>query len=77
MGTIQVVLGPKLVRAADQAAKRTGQNRSGLIREALRDHLRRLEIREMEIRDRQGYEAASSLKRDALSWESEAVWPAD
>ena len=40
--------------AADQAAKRTRRNRSALVRDALREHLRRLELRAGEERDRQG-----------------------
>ncbi len=55
MQTIHVVLDEKLLRATDQAAKRTRQNRSALIRDALREHLRRLEVRASEERDRQGY----------------------
>jgi hypothetical protein len=34
METIQVVLDPKLLRAADRAAKRAGKSRSALIGEA-------------------------------------------
>jgi metal-responsive CopG/Arc/MetJ family transcriptional regulator len=77
MGTIQVVLGSTLVQAADRAALRTGQNRSGLIRDALREHLRRMEIRELEARDRRGYETESAPQGDASVWEAEAVWPAE
>jgi metal-responsive CopG/Arc/MetJ family transcriptional regulator len=57
METVQVVLDKSLLRAADQAARRTRVNRSALIREALREHLRRLEIREMEARERRAYQA--------------------
>ena len=77
MGTIQVVLGSTLVQAADRAARRTGQNRSGLIRDALREHLRRMEIRELEARDRRGYEKEPAPYGDSSVWESEAVWPAE
>ena len=54
MVTIQIVLDKKLLRAADQAANRSKQNRSALVRDALRDHLRRIEIRASEQRDREG-----------------------
>ena len=77
MGTIQVVLGATLVQAADRAARRTGQNRSGLIRDALREHLRRMEIRELEARDRRGYEQESVPYGDSSVWEPEAAWPAE
>ena len=56
METIQVVLDSALLRAADGAAKRAHINRSALIRNALREYLKRLSVREMEARDRQGYE---------------------
>jgi metal-responsive CopG/Arc/MetJ family transcriptional regulator len=44
METVQVVLDKELLRATDQAARRTKRNRSALVRDALREHLRRLEI---------------------------------
>jgi hypothetical protein len=55
METIRVVLDSKLLRAAEAAARRAQLSRSALIREALRAHLKRLEIQERERRDRQGY----------------------
>lgn len=77
METIQVVLDAKLLRAAERAARKRRLNRSALIREALRLHLKRLETGELEERDRKGYEMESK-DTDALSrWESEAVWRAD
>ena len=57
MGTVQVVLGKELVKAADQAARRRRTNRSALIREALQAHLKRLRILEMDERERRAYEA--------------------
>src|ERR1035441_9365167 len=48
METIQVVLDTKLLQATDRAALRTKRNRSALIRDALREHLRSLEIRALE-----------------------------
>ena len=41
METIQVVIDKKLLHATDQAARRTKRNRSALVRDALREHLRR------------------------------------
>ena len=75
METIQVVLDSKLLRATDVAARRTKLNRSALIREALRAHLKDLEIRERELRDRKGYEASLRDSGDLSGWEAEANWP--
>jgi metal-responsive CopG/Arc/MetJ family transcriptional regulator len=75
METIQVVLDAKLLRATERAARRTKLNRSALIREALREHLKRLEIQELEARDRKGYEARPGPERELSGWEREAIWP--
>jgi metal-responsive CopG/Arc/MetJ family transcriptional regulator len=75
METIQVVLDKKLLQAADKAALRTKQNRSALVRDALREHLRRLEIRALEERDRKGYAARPQDHEESLAWETEAAWP--
>jgi metal-responsive CopG/Arc/MetJ family transcriptional regulator len=77
METIQVVLDTHLLRAADRAAKRTKRNRSALIRDALREHLLKLEIEELEDRDREGYSKQPQVQNDVLLWEREAVWPAE
>jgi metal-responsive CopG/Arc/MetJ family transcriptional regulator len=73
METIQVVLDKKLLTAADRAARRTKQNRSALVRDALREHLRLLERRALENRDREGYSRQPQGHDPA--WEAEAVWP--
>lgn len=75
METIQVVLDKKLLQATDRAAKKAMQNRSALVREALREHLRRLEIRQLEDRDREGYLRQPQKAAESLAWEAEAVWP--
>ena len=75
METIQVVLDAKLLRATEVAARRTKLNRSALIREALRAHLKNLAIRERELRDRKGYEAARGDAAELSAWEGEAAWP--
>ena len=77
METIQVVLDKKLLQAADRAARRTKRNRSALVRDALREHLRRLEIRSQEERDRKGYSSQRPAREEPLVWEAEAVWPAE
>jgi metal-responsive CopG/Arc/MetJ family transcriptional regulator len=75
METIQVLLDPELLRATNGAAKRARVNRSSLIREALREHLKRLRAREIEGRDRQGYRRHPSRVGDAVAWERVASWP--
>lgn len=69
------MLDKKLLRAADQAARRTKRNRSALVRDALREHLRRLAIRDLEERDRAGYSKQRQLSGEASRPEAEAVWP--
>ena len=75
MEIVQIVLDKKLLQATDQAAKRTRRNRSALVRDALREHLRRSEVRASEERDRQGYSRHSQDDAEARGWESEAAWP--
>ena len=75
MQIVQVVLDKKLLQATDQAAKLTRRNRSALVRDALREHLRRLEMRASEERDRQGYSRYPQAGTEAQTWESEAAWP--
>ena len=75
MQIVQIVLDEKLLHAADKAAKRTRRNRSALVRDALREHLRRLELQASEGRDRQGYSRQSQADMEAQGWEAEATWP--
>lgn len=75
METVQIVLDKKLLDATDQAARRTKRNRSALVRDAIREHLRRLEIRALEVRDRVGYSRLSQARDESSGWETEAVWP--
>ena len=75
METIQVVLGSALLRATDGAARRARVNRSALVREALREHLKRGKMRELEARDRAGYEKHPDDSAEAADWERVAAWP--
>lgn len=77
METIQVVLDKKLLLAADQAARRTKRNRSALMRDALREHLQRLELKDREARDRAGYARQPQKRHEVLPWERDAAWPAE
>jgi len=75
METIQVVIDAKLLRAADTVARRRKVNRSALIRDALREHLKRVHVQDLEERERRGYLATPDTTADSAVWESEAAWP--
>jgi metal-responsive CopG/Arc/MetJ family transcriptional regulator len=77
METVQIVLDKDLLEAADKAARRMKQNRSALIRHALREHLKRLETLSREERDRVGYSRRPQALEETSSWEAEAAWPAE
>jgi metal-responsive CopG/Arc/MetJ family transcriptional regulator len=77
METIQVVLDAKLLQATNRVARRRNQNRSALIREALRTHLRRIATRALEERDRAGYSKRPGADDESSIWEAEAEWPAE
>jgi Arc/MetJ-type ribon-helix-helix transcriptional regulator len=75
METIQVVLDAKLLKAADNEAKRQRVNRSELKRQAIREHLARLRTLDLEDRDRRGYEAQPQRADECRGWEEAAAWP--
>jgi metal-responsive CopG/Arc/MetJ family transcriptional regulator len=75
--TIQVVLDAKLLQAADNAARRKKVNRSELIRQALREHLKRVHVRDLEEQDRRGYRAKPQRIEEYRPWEEAAAWPED
>lgn len=75
METIQVVLDSKLLRATNGAAKRARVNRSALVRQALREYLKRLECQSLEERDREGYRRHPDDPADVELWERVAAWP--
>ena len=77
MTTIQVVLGDSLLQAADRAVRRLKVNRSALIRDALREHLRRLSLHERERRDREGYARHPIAKDEFSVWARVTAWPDD
>jgi metal-responsive CopG/Arc/MetJ family transcriptional regulator len=77
METIQVVLEPDLLRAADRAVRKLKTNRSALFREALRAHLKRLDTHERERRDREGYRRHPDSLDDPAVWDRVADWPDD
>jgi ribbon-helix-helix CopG family protein len=55
MKTVQVVLDGNPLEAANRSARQMKQNRSALIRRALREHLERLDALHGEERVRAGY----------------------
>ena len=65
----------RLLKATDLAAKRQKVNRSALIREALRQHLKRLRDLELEAQDRRGYLAQPQREKEFRTWEDAAAWP--
>ena len=75
METVQVVLDKSLLQATDRAARRMKLNRSALVREALREHFKRLEVRTSEERDRAGYARQPQTREESVLWEAEAAWP--
>lgn len=77
MTTIQVVLDDSLLQAADQAVRRLKVNRSAFIRDALREHLKRLGISDKERRDRAGYARQPIAKDEFGVWDKVVTWPDD
>jgi metal-responsive CopG/Arc/MetJ family transcriptional regulator len=77
METVQIVLDKSLLVAADKAARQMKQNRSALIRHALREHLKRLDALNREERDRSGYTRRPQTLEETSPWETEAAWPAE
>lgn len=75
METIQVVLDKKLLIATDKVARKTKANRSAVVRQALREHLRRLDLQAKEERDREGYLRQVAEESESWIWEAEAAWP--
>jgi len=75
--TIQVVLDRTLLKAADRAAQRGKTNRSALIRQALRDHLKKLRIAELEERERIGYQRVPDDRDEFADLRAVTTWPDD
>lgn len=75
METIQVVMEGPLLKAADRAARRLKLNRSALIRQAVREHLKRLRGREMERQEAEAYERIPDDPEEFAAWHKVAAWP--
>ncbi len=75
MPTIRLVIDDELLKAADRVAHQNKINRSAVVREALREYLKKLHYRELERRDREGYEREPDTVGDLAVWEGVAAWP--
>ncbi|HEV7426452.1 MAG TPA: ribbon-helix-helix domain-containing protein [Thermoanaerobaculia bacterium] len=75
VNTIQVVIEEDLLRSADRAARQLKVNRSSLIRDALREHLRRLRVGDLERREREAYEKTPDDPAEFAAWDKVAAWP--
>jgi len=76
MQAIQTVLGKELLKAADTAARRRRIQRSTLIRNAVREHLKHLRIREAEARERRAYKAIPD-RNEFEALQRITAWPDD
>ena len=75
METIQVVMEGGLLKAADRAARRLKVNRSALIRDAVREHLKRLHTRQLELQEREAYERIPDDPGEFAAWDRVTAWP--
>ncbi len=75
MEAVQLVIDKKRLQSTNKAAKKLKVNRSELIREALREYLKRMHIRELEERERKAYERIPDSLSEIELWAKEAVWP--
>ena len=75
METIQVVMEGGLLKAANRAARKLKVNRSALIRDAVREHLKRLHTRELELQEQQAYERLPDDPQEFAVWDKVAAWP--
>jgi metal-responsive CopG/Arc/MetJ family transcriptional regulator len=76
MHAIEITVDEQLLQAADRVARQRRIDRSALVREALREHLERLERKGDERRDRLGYKKNPDSE-DFSGWEAVAAWPRD
>lgn len=77
MRTVQVVLEPELLREVDLAAKKHHINRSALIRDALRNHLKRICILDLEERAIRALLLHKETKEESDWIEAASLWQND
>ena len=63
-----------MLREADLAAKKHSINRSALIRDALRDHLKRMRILDLEQEERVAYQRIPASHGEELALAEIASW---
>jgi metal-responsive CopG/Arc/MetJ family transcriptional regulator len=73
MESVKISIDKELLQAADGVAKRAKQSRSALVRDAVRAHLRGLEIRASEERERVAYAKHPQSVEESLFWQAQAV----
>ena len=74
MQTIQVVVEADLLQEADLAAKKHNMNRSALIRDALRDHLKRMRTLDLEEEECLAYQRIPASREDEVALVEIATW---
>ena len=74
MQTIQIVFEAELLREADLAAKKHHVNRSALIRDAVRDHLKRLRLLDLEEEECLAYQRIPASRDDEVAIAEFAAW---
>jgi metal-responsive CopG/Arc/MetJ family transcriptional regulator len=74
MERISVVVDTKLLRAVDRFARSQRMSRSAMVREALREYLRRLDQRRKKEHDREGYRRCPQSEEEIRLWEGKAMW---
>ena len=75
METVRIVFDKEVPQATNRAARSTRQDGSALVRDALREHPRRLEARALEKLDRAGYSKQPQEREESVVWETAVVWP--
>ncbi len=59
------------------AGKRKKVNRAALAREALKEHIKRLQVLDLEERDQRGYQNQPQRIEELRGWQDIAAWPED
>ena len=73
MTASQVVIDEDLLRETDREARRAKVNRSALVRDALREHLKRRRLAEVVRREQEAYRRHPAVEFDV--WDKVAAWP--
>jgi len=74
MKPVHILLDEAPLEAADDAVRRTLQNRSAMVTDALREPLMHSQIRPLEECDREGYAQQPPAQDESQRWEHHAAW---